>query len=150
MIIINYVPTPNNQYLEQLELSQAKTEDLVKKSLLQKYKNIVLNLDVLTIAEMQDLNYKTRGKNCPTNVISIEYPIEDEYLTGDLFICPEIIIKEAKEQKKLIPNHCYHMIVHSILHLQGLDHITDADAQYMENLEISILSEFGINNPYHI
>jgi len=40
------------------------------------------------------------------------------------------------------------MIVHGILHLLGYDHIDDAQAEEMEALEIRILAELAIDDPY--
>ena len=40
------------------------------------------------------------------------------------------------------------MIIHGCLHLLGYDHINDADAEEMETLEIKLLAELSINNPY--
>jgi len=36
------------------------------------------------------------------------------------------------------------------LHLRGFDHINEDDAQEMESLEISILAQLDIPNPYLI
>jgi probable rRNA maturation factor len=40
------------------------------------------------------------------------------------------------------------MMVHGTLHLLGFDHDNDADADEMEGLEIQILHDYGIANPY--
>ncbi len=40
------------------------------------------------------------------------------------------------------------MVVHGMLHLQGLDHQNDADAEYMEGLESNIMNGLGFPNPY--
>jgi probable rRNA maturation factor len=41
------------------------------------------------------------------------------------------------------------MIVHGCLHLLGYDHITDEEAEEMENLEKDILvNSFHLPNPY--
>ena len=40
------------------------------------------------------------------------------------------------------------MSVHGILHLQGYDHIDEADAAEMESIEISVLNNLGFENPY--
>ena len=60
-----------------------------------------------------------------------------------------MIRKEALEQNKMFDSHMIHLVVHSILHLLGYDHISDDEAEEMEALEIKILDEvFGIANPY--
>ena len=41
-----------------------------------------------------------------------------------------------------------HLFVHAVLHLLGYDHGTEKQAEKMENLEILILSNLQIDNPY--
>jgi probable rRNA maturation factor len=40
------------------------------------------------------------------------------------------------------------MVVHGMLHLQGYDHQTDAQAQAMETLEVDVILRLGYENPY--
>jgi probable rRNA maturation factor len=40
--------------------------------------------------------------------------------------------------------------VHGLLHLIGYDHEVDTEAEIMEQLEIQILSNLSINNPYEV
>ena len=67
---------------------------------------------------------------------------------GDLIICEPLVTEEARQQNKTIEQHWVHLIVHGILHLQGYDHIEDDEAEIMEGLEINILKQLGVNNPY--
>ncbi|SFR52193.1 probable rRNA maturation factor [Marinobacter daqiaonensis] len=101
--------------------------------------------------ESRELNHQYRGKDRPTNVLS--FPFEAPAgitmsLAGDLVICAPVVAREAKEQGKSLQAHWAHMVVHGMLHLQGYDHIGDSEADLMEALEIRLLGQFGISNPY--
>jgi probable rRNA maturation factor len=37
-----------------------------------------------------------------------------------------------------------------LLHLQGYDHITDAEAEEMEGLETAMLAKLGFPDPYQL
>ncbi|MBO7453865.1 MAG: rRNA maturation RNase YbeY [Alphaproteobacteria bacterium] len=60
----------------------------------------------------------------------------------------ETIDKESKEQGKSFDDHMKHLVVHSILHLLGYDHVEDEEAEKMEDLEVKILQSIGVGNPY--
>jgi probable rRNA maturation factor len=69
---------------------------------------------------------------------------------GDIVVCAAIVRSEAEEQGKVVADHWAHMMVHGTLHLLGFDHENDGDAAVMESLEIQILSDHGIANPYSV
>jgi probable rRNA maturation factor len=101
--------------------------------------------------EIQQLNKNYRHQNKTTNVLSFpsDLPIEiDEAILGDVVICIDIVIEQAKTQNKSFNNHLLHMAIHGTLHLLGFNHIEDNEAVEMENLEIKILQKMQINNPY--
>lgn len=115
-----------------------------------------LTLRIVSKAEIQQLNQDYRGKNTPTNVLS--FPFENPpglvdlgeelpYL-GDLVICAAVVLEEAKQQQKPLNAHWAHMIVHGCLHLQGMDHLAEDDADEMEALETEILTGLGFKAPY--
>lgn len=95
---------------------------------------------------IQVLNRDFRNKNKPTNVLS--FPDGEDGYLGDIAISLETIVKEAKEQDKNFYHHFIHMVVHGLLHLKGHDHEDDSEAEEMESLEIEILADMGIKNPY--
>ncbi|MCB1650967.1 MAG: rRNA maturation RNase YbeY [Alphaproteobacteria bacterium] len=139
-----------------------KTEDLAKKTLETALKELNTGIQHIEIsllltddAHVQALNRDYRGKDKPTNVLSFpqftpeELQNEKDFVPlGDIIIAYETIEREAKEQGKSLEDHTTHMLIHSLLHLLGHDHIEDKDAQKMEALEISILQKIGIKNPY--
>ena len=106
--------------------------------------SIVLTNDT----HIRTLNRDYRGKDKPTNVLS--FPQDEPALLGDIIIALETIQREAEEQRKSFDNHFTHMLVHGCLHLMGFDHITDNEAKEMETLEVQILKQLNIKNPYEI
>ncbi len=100
--------------------------------------------------ESRTLNERYRGKDKPTNVLSFpaDLPAETIPLLGDLVICAPVVIEEARQQSKQVDDHYTHMLVHGLLHLGGYDHEEEQQAQQMEALEVALLAEFGVEDPY--
>lgn len=108
-----------------------------------------ITLRFVAAAEGKKLNAEFRGKDYATNVLTFPYHDSTEKTAvADIVICVPIVAREAKEQKKELLHHYAHMIVHGVLHAQGYDHETDAEASEMEALEISILQHLKVANPY--
>ena len=101
--------------------------------------------------EAKRLNKEFRNKNKATNVLSFPADIPKEVgmnFLGDVVICAPIVYQEAKAQNKNPNSHWAHLLIHGILHLQGYDHNNAKQSEEMEELEVKILEEFGIENPY--
>ena len=108
-------------------------------------------------AMIQTFNAAHRQCDAPTNVLSFPqfdslaslqaYPHRPLCL-GSIIMSLETLEKEAIAQKKTFVDHGGHLFLHSMLHLLGYDHLTDADAAEMEKIEIDILAEHNIVNPY--
>ncbi|RMG32419.1 MAG: rRNA maturation RNase YbeY [Gammaproteobacteria bacterium] len=114
-----------------------------------------LVIRVVDELESQNLNQEYRGRDGPTNVLS--FPFEPPpgmpadavgYHLGDLVICAPIVAREAEEQGKTLAAHWAHMVVHGVLHLQGMDHQTADQADEMEAREAEILERLGFGDPY--
>ncbi len=110
----------------------------------------------LTLADdetVRAVNAEWRNKDKPTNILS--FPMADLApgerpgpLLGDLLVAFETVAREADEEAKAFADHFRHLLVHGFLHLMGLDHMVDTEADDMEAAEIAILAEFGIADPY--
>lgn len=101
--------------------------------------------------EIAALNTDYRNKSMPTNVLAFpsEMPkeIEPDFL-GDIILCAPVVYREAAEQNKPVMDHFAHLIIHATLHLLDYDHLTEPEAEGMEALEIQLLKDFNITNPY--
>jgi probable rRNA maturation factor len=131
-------------------------------------KNIDIELSVVLSNDkkIKELNKKYRKKDKTTDVLS--FPTLDSKLIkngnlknidlafnfvalGDIVLAIETIKKEAIEQNKKFKDHLVHLLIHGLLHLIGYDHEeNEEDAKIMENLEIKLLKDFAIVNPYKI
>ena len=97
-------------------------------------------------AEGRRLNREWRGKDYATNVLS--FPYVRKPLAGDLVICAPVVAREAKAQGKSTQAHYAHLLVHGCLHLMGMDHESEREADAMERKEKRILRALGFPNPY--
>ena len=109
-----------------------------------------LCLRVVDELEMTELNHTYRGKDKPTNVLSFpaDISLPEADLLGDVVICAPVVAQEARVQGKTYGDHFAHMVVHGVLHLGGHDHEDEREAEVMEALEVQILAELSIANPY--
>jgi probable rRNA maturation factor len=107
--------------------------------------------------DMQSINLLHRGFDKSTNVLS--FPAGDDlYLDddmpemdggiGDIAIAGEMVMREAAEAGIAAGDHLLHLFTHGVLHLLGYDHIDDQMADEMEALEIALLGQMKIANPY--
>ena len=119
---------------------------------------IFANLQLSNDTEIHKLNLEFRDIDKPTNILSFaniddedfDYYIEKskEIELGDMIIAHETMVKESAEQEVPLFNHYTHILIHGVLHLLGYDHIRQEDAAEMEDLEIELLKNFNIENPY--
>lgn len=105
---------------------------------------------------MQALNKQFRDADRPTNVLTFsaieelaDPSLELTGLLGDIVLCPKIIQNEALEQGKPVEHHFAHLLIHGVLHLGGMDHHAENEAEAMEQAEIQILSSLHIPDPYN-
>lgn len=78
------------------------------------------------------------------DVIDIKNPDTDEIILGDIVLCVPVIINQAKEYNHSILREYAFLIVHSMLHLLGFDHIEEDERIIMENKQNQILESLSI------
>ena len=100
--------------------------------------------------KIMKLNSYFRKRKSATNVLSFpsNYKFKNTIFLGDIIFSIETILKEAKRDNKTVENHLTHLFIHAVLHLLGYDHETEEEAKKMEHLELQILSNLKIDNPY--
>lgn len=98
--------------------------------------------------QVRDLNARFRDKDTPTNVLSFPAPQNPENHLGDIALALGVCAREAREQGKPLAHHMQHLVVHGVLHLLGYDHISDDEAEVMEDLERAVLAGLGVPDPY--
>ncbi|MBY4598434.1 rRNA maturation RNase YbeY [bacterium BD-1] len=110
-----------------------------------------LAIRLVDAKEGRALNRHYRGKDYATNVLSFPADLPegvDLPLLGDLVICAPVVAKEAQDQGKPLAAHYAHLTVHGVLHLLGMDHEDEREAEAMEAIEREILADLGLPDPY--
>lgn len=123
-----------------------------------------VGLLLTTNAQIQEMNREFRGMDRPTDVLSfpmIEYPEPGEFcfleerddcfdpetgeLTlGDIVISKEKVIAQAEEYGHSVLREFAFLIVHSILHLTGYDHMEEDERRAMETKQDEIMDVLNI------
>jgi probable rRNA maturation factor len=113
---------------------------------------------------MTDLNKRFLGKDGPTDVLA--FPIDDEPIEGgrspdsggtgpgftsepsdmptvlgDVVICPAVAYRNAPDHAGTYEDELALLIVHGVLHLLGMDHDDDDEAEVMERRERQLLAK---------
>jgi len=129
----------------------------------------LLFVDETTITE---LNERFLGKSGPTDVLA--FPIDEEVerggrspdeggtgpggglpsdeddvplILGDVVVCPTVAAANAREHGVGLDDEVALLVVHGMLHLLGMDHLVDADAEAMEQRERELLARFHAGRP---
>ena len=124
----------------------------------------LLFVDEPTIAELHE---RFLGKPGPTDVLA--FPIDEEpdrggrspdeggpgpggglpsdedgwpILLGDVVVCPTVAARNAIDHGVEFEDEMALLVVHGLLHLVGMDHHDDDDAQRMEAREQDLLARF--------
>ena len=128
--------------------------------------DVELTLLFVDEAAIADLNKRLLGKEGPTDVLS--FPIDDDALErgrspdsggsgpgttppepsdlptllGDVVVCPTVAARNAPGHTGTLDDELALLVVHGILHLLGMDHVDDQEAEVMEARERELLARF--------
>lgn len=94
-----------------------------------------LNLVIVGKDEIRKLNKSYRNLDETTDILS--FPISRK--EGEIFLCPEIALKEAPRFGRNYDNFIKYLFIHGLAHLKGFKH-----SSRMENEEEKIRNKFGV------
>lgn len=145
--------------------SESVAKDVIFRSL--QYMDIPGEVEVSFLItnsnHIKEMNLEFRDMNKSTDVLSFpmnEYdfpedingnedlttdPDTGDLLLGDIVINKEAVISQAEEYGHSLLREYAFLIVHSVLHLVGYDHIKDDDRKLMEARQSEIMSFLNIN-----
>ena len=133
------------------KLDQILDEIYERIGLISNNSKTLISISFSSDKKVKELNNSFRKKRLATNVLSFpsNFKFNKTLFLGDIIFSIETILKEAKRDNKSVENHLTHLFIHAVLHLLGYEHETEEQAEKMENLEIEILSNLQIDNPYN-
>lgn len=122
--------------------------------------SLLLTMD----AQIREMNTQFRGIERATDVLSfpmVEYPMSGEFgfleenegyfnpesgelSLGDIVISKEKVISQAEEYGHSVLREYAFLIVHSVLHLTGFDHMEEDERREMETKQDEIMKRLDI------
>jgi probable rRNA maturation factor len=125
----------------QLESISKAISEIIK---IEKVANIGLAfVDSNTIKE---LNSKYAGNDYPTDVLSFEYGDGEEGNIGDIAICNDIAISQAKENNISLEAELTLLLVHGVLHILGYDHQDEDQIASLDAIQSDIMKKLNYEN----
>lgn len=141
----------HEQFKYDVEVSITFVDEENIRKINKEYRDIDNSTDVLSFPMIEyDSDYsrisdrKEEMYDFLIDVIDIKNPDTDEFILGDIVLCVPVIINQAKEYNHSILREYAFLIVHSMLHLLGFDHIEEDERIIMENKQNQILESLSI------
>lgn len=123
-----------------------------------------VNVLLVTVEEIREINWEHRQIDSSTDVLSFPMIMyekpgdfskieQDEYnfnldtgevLLGDIILCVDKVKEQAQNYGHSQKREYAFLILHSILHLFGYDHMTEEEAAVMEQKQREILEYINI------
>lgn len=137
-------------YISYIRKHYVPSSQIMKKWISISLMNNVLNqVNIIIVGHqrIRTLNKKYLKNDYATNVLTFPND-ENNTSSGDIILCPKIINQEAKDFKFSLRFRWAHMIIHSMLHLQGYTHEVTSNRLKMEKIEVKLLADMKYGNPY--
>lgn len=127
--------------------------------------DVEVSVTMVDKSSIHQTNAQFRDTDRPTDVLSfpmMEYdapadfdgeqfrgsmvlePDTGELVLGDIVLCSEIVREQAREYGHSEQREFSFLVVHSMLHLFGYDHIQETDRAVMEQEQHEIMEQLGI------
>ena len=110
-----------------------------------------VSISLVDVDEIHELNRTYRGIDKPTDVLSFEcddpwgaYEEGEPIQIGDVVIALDVVDEQRAQFATSFEQEASLMLVHSLLHLLGYDHVDEDEALEMETLEKEILDAYGL------
>ncbi len=130
------------------------TSKTLKKMTINYNNNDIFNLNLILSDKKKviKLNKKFKNKNEDTDVLTFITKTPNKKLGNvlycDIFFSIDTIDKFIYNKQLTLYDHFNHLLIHSLLHVNGYDHKTIKQFNKMKSEEIKILKKLGVNNPY--
>ncbi len=121
-------------------------------------KQVELSISYVSAQTMAQINHETRGINKSTDVLSFPLDCSDVYeneicwnnddplCLGEIMIAPEVCHEQASGYQNTPSDEWTVLMVHSLLHLFGFDHLEPHEAKDMQEAEQTVLANLGLSH----
>ena len=124
-----------------------------------------VSLTLVRDRAMRELNREHRGKDGPTDVLSFPIFAPDafdrsgrtrpiavdrgpERMLGDIVVSVDTAARQAADYDAPLEREVQRLLIHSVLHLAGHDHLVPDEQQVMEAEERRLAAAIGMPWPY--
>ena len=101
-----------------------------------------IELTLLTTEQIKDLNNQYFNIDSATDTISFNLTPE-EAITGDVYLSPKVILDNSREYNTAFKTEFKTVIIHSILHLTGVEDDSKEQFQQMKIKQEEILEKLN-------
>lgn len=125
------------------KLAVFASKKLTAQGLLKNGSKELIELNFMSNEQIAKINKQLRGKNCPTDVISLRLANSMDSLPkevfGEIYISLEKCKDQAEEIDQSFLEELAFLTVHGILHIFGYDHKTPEEEKLMMGVANDIL-----------